>query len=104
MNQIREIQRINEAELARGLAGTAGSWHSKYANSAWIYVGSLDFKLTEGDVVAVVSQYGNIEDINLVRDELSGKSKGFAFCKYEDAQSCVLAVDNLCGYSVSFLN
>jgi len=36
----------------------------------------------------------------LVRDEATGDSKGFAFLKYEDARSCVLAVDNLCGTKV----
>lgn len=34
------------------------------------------------------------------RDEETGKSRGFAFVKYEDARSCVLAVDNLTGTKV----
>src|SRR3569832_159999 len=97
MKTIREIQKINDQELALGLAGTPGSWHAKYASSAWVYVGNLDYSLTEGDVICVLSQYGEIEDLHLVRDETTGKSKGFAFAKYEDARSCVLAVDNLCG-------
>jgi len=83
-----------------GLAGTPASWHSKYSKSAWIYVGNLDHSLTEGDVICVLSQYGEIEDFHLVRDEDTGKSRGFAFCKYEDARSCVLAVDNFCGIQV----
>lgn len=41
-----------------------------------------------------------VEDINLVRDEDTGKSKGFAFLKYEDSRSCILAVDNLTGSKV----
>jgi len=100
MNQIREIQRINDEELSRGLAGTPASWHAKYAQSAWCFVGNLDVKLTEGDVIAVLSEYGEIDDMHLVREEDTGKSKGFAFCKYEDARSCALAVDNLCGVSI----
>ena len=35
-----------------------------------------------------------------MRDEETGKSKGFAFIKYEDQRSTVLAVDNLCGIEV----
>jgi RNA-binding motif X-linked protein 2 len=77
-----------------------GSWHQKYLRSAWVYVGNLDHSLTEGDILCVMSQYGEIEDINLVRDETTGKSKGFGFLKYEDARSCVLAVDNLGGADV----
>mmetsp|Transcript_13730 Transcript_13730/g.17917 ORF Transcript_13730/g.17917 Transcript_13730/m.17917 type:complete len:311 (-) Transcript_13730:522-1454(-) len=97
MNTIREVQHINDEELARGIAGTRASWHSQYAKSAWIYLGNLDHGLSEGDVICVLSQYGEIDDFHLVREEETGKSKGFAFCKYEDARSCVLAVDNFCG-------
>lgn len=97
MNTIREVEKINEQELERGIAGTPASWHSQYRNSPWVYVGNLDHQLTEGDVLCVMSQFGEIEDINLARDEDTGKSRGFAFVKYEDARSCILAVDNLVG-------
>jgi RNA-binding motif protein, X-linked 2 len=100
MNTIREVQKINQLELDRGIAGTSASWHAQYAHSAWVYVGNLDHAMTEGDVVCVLSQFGEIEDIHLVRDEATGKSRGFAFAKYEDARSCVLAVDNFCGVLV----
>jgi RNA-binding motif protein, X-linked 2 len=100
MNTIREIQKINEQELELGLAGTPSSWHAKYSKSAWVYVGNLDHSLTEGDIICVLSQYGEIEDFHLVRDEETGKSKGFAFAKYEDSRSCILAVDNFCGIQV----
>ena len=41
-----------------------------------------------------------IEDIHLVREEDTGKSRGFAFVKYEDARSAILAVDNFTGSKV----
>jgi hypothetical protein len=44
--------------------------------------------------------YAQVQDIHLVRDEATGKSRGFCFLKYEDARSCVLAVDNLTGSKV----
>jgi len=100
MNVIAEIQRINEAELQNGSVDTSASWHAKYAHSAWVYVGNLPLQLTEGDVICVMSQFGEIEDVNLVRDDDTGKSCGFAFLKYEDARSCVLAVDNFAGTKI----
>lgn len=100
MNVIAEIQRINDLELEKGLTHTSGSWHTKYKDSAWVYAGNLPNNLTEGDVLCILSQYGEIEDIHLVREGDSGKSKGFAFVKYEDSRSCVLAVDNLTGSQV----
>jgi len=101
MNSIAAIQRINEAELESGAAlKLSASWHAKYLKSAWCYVGNLPLKLTEGDVICIMSQFGEIEDLNLVRDEETGKSKGFAFLKYEDSKSCVLAVDNFTGSKI----
>jgi RNA-binding motif protein, X-linked 2 len=101
MNIVREVQKINEEELRRGIDGSSSaSWHATYSNSAWIYVGGLDIVLTEGDVLCVLSQYGEIEEIDMIRDEVTGKSKGFCFLKYEDARSAILAVDNMNGITL----
>merc|ERR1719159_2248632 len=54
--------------------------------------------MTEGDIAIVFSQFGEVVDINLMRDERTGKPKGFAFLAYEDTRSCILAVDNMNGY------
>jgi len=45
-------------------------------------------------------RYGEIINVNLVRDKDTGKSKGFAFLCYEDQRSTILAVDNLNGAKV----
>ncbi|GIQ87008.1 hypothetical protein KIPB_008964, partial [Kipferlia bialata] len=50
-----------------------------------------------GDVMVVFSQYGEIDDIHLVRDEETNDSKGVAFIKYRDWRSTVLSIDNLSG-------
>ena len=46
-------------------------------------------------------RYGEIVNINLVRDKKTGKPKGFCFLCYDDQRSTVLAVDNLNGIKVS---
>ena len=42
MNVVREIKGITDTEIANGIfAGvTGGSWHEKYASSAWVFVGN----------------------------------------------------------------
>lgn len=99
MNVIKEIERINKKEFEYGIYGgnNKGSWHEKYKNSAWIYIGGLSYELSEGDVICVMSQWGEIEDINLIREKGTNKSKGYAFIKYEDQRSTILAVDNFNG-------
>ncbi|KAL1734427.1 hypothetical protein EV714DRAFT_245372 [Schizophyllum commune] len=99
MNVVKEINRINERELELGLSGA--SWHDEYKDSAYIFVGGLNRELTEGDVITIFSQYGEIMDINMPREKETGKPKGFAFVMYEDQRSTVLAVDNLNGSKVA---
>ncbi|RPD66885.1 hypothetical protein L226DRAFT_498568 [Lentinus tigrinus ALCF2SS1-7] len=97
MNVVREINKINEKELD---LGTKGSWHDDYKDSAYIFIGGLHRDLTEGDVITIFSQYGEVMDVNLPRDKETGKTKGFGFLMYEDQRSTILAVDNLNGAQV----
>lgn len=76
------------------------SWHADYRDTAYVYIGGLPFDLSEGDIVTIFSQYGEPVHVNLVRDKETGKSRGFAFLKYEDQRSTDLAVDNLGGATV----
>ena len=95
----QEYAESDPDEVRQGLSESA-SWHAKFKDSAYIFAGGLSFDLTEGDILAVFSQYGEIVDVNLVRAEDTGKPKGFAFICYEDQRSTVLAVDNLNGAKV----
>lgn len=125
MNSIRDIQRRNEQELELGLVGS-GSWHEQYkgawradADSAYIYVGGLPYDVTEGDVITIFSQFGEVVNIHLPRPrddaprddrgrarppeaeaERRPKHRGFGFLMYEDQRSTILAVDNLNGAQV----
>ncbi|XP_024980733.1 zinc finger CCCH domain-containing protein 25 isoform X2 [Cynara cardunculus var. scolymus] len=83
---VKRIQNINSKEASLGISEDA-SWHAKYKDSAYVYVGGIPFDLTEGDLLAVFAQYGEIVDVNLVRDKGTGKSKGFAFVAYEDQRN-----------------
>ncbi|PKU76281.1 zinc finger CCCH domain-containing protein 25 [Dendrobium catenatum] len=96
---VKRIQKINSTEATLGISEDA-SWHAKYKDSAYVFVGGIPYDLTEGDLLAIFAQYGEVVDVNLVRDKASGKSKGFAFLAYEDQRSTILAVDNLNGAKV----
>lgn len=97
IGQIEAIKKLVDRDLA-GLVSESNSWHSQYRNSAYIYVGNLDPRLTEGDIVTVFSQFGDIVDINLSRDKITGKSMGFCFIAFENQKSTILAIDNMIGY------
>jgi RNA-binding motif protein, X-linked 2 len=96
---VKEIQQLNEQELEAGVS-ISGSWHNDYNDTAYVFIGGLPFNLTEGDIIAIFSQYGTPVHVKLARDKDTGKSKGFAWLKYEDQRSTVLAVDNFNGVSI----
>jgi RNA-binding motif X-linked protein 2 len=99
MNSVRAIQQLNKRELESAI-GTEGSWHTDYRDTAFINIGGLPFELSEGDIITIFSQYGEPVWVKLARDKETGKSRGFAWIKYEDQRSCDLAVDNLGGSSI----
>ena len=73
LTQIRNTQKATKAEIDLGLTDKA-SWHDRFRHSAYVFAGGLPFELTEGDVLAVFSQYGEVLDVHLVRDKKSGGS------------------------------
>ena len=99
ISKIKQIQRLNEQELKYNISETA-SWHYKYRDSSYIYISGFPKEVTEGDLVIVFSQYGEIIDCRIVRDKETGKSKGFGYICYEDQRSAILAVDNLNGIKI----
>jgi RNA-binding protein 23/39 len=44
-----------------------------------LYVGSLHFNLTESDIRQVFEPFGDLEFVDLHRDPMTGRSKGYAF-------------------------
>jgi len=76
------------------------SWHYDYRDTSWISIRRLPKEMSEGDVLAMFSQFGEVEDVHLVRDKETGVSKGVAFLKYEEWESTVLAVDNFNGTEI----
>ncbi|XP_053504513.1 RNA-binding motif protein, X-linked 2 [Ictalurus furcatus] len=99
LTKVKLINELNEKEAHLGIKDSV-SWHAEYKDSAWIFIGGFPYELTEGDIICVFSQYGEIANINLVRDKKTGKSKGFCFLCYEDQRSTVLAVDNFNGIKI----
>lgn len=97
MTNVKNVLKLSEQELRSNMKT---SWHDQYKNSAWIFVGGLPYELTEGDVICVFSQYGEIVNLSLARDKGTGKSRGFCFICYEDQKSTNLAVDNLNGIKI----
>lgn len=44
-----------------------------------IYVGNLPYTLSEEDLKAAFSQFGEVSSASIIMDRMSGQSKGFGF-------------------------
>ena len=44
-----------------------------------LYVGNLNFNVTDSDLQTLFQKYGEIRSVSLITDKYSGQSKGFAF-------------------------
>ncbi|KAJ3347472.1 hypothetical protein HDU83_002071 [Entophlyctis luteolus] len=67
---------------------------------ARLYVGSLDFALTEDDIRTIFEIYGPIEFVNLHKDLETGRSKGFAFVQFRKADDAKAALDKMQGFEL----
>ena len=52
-----------------------------------MYVGNLPYSSSEDDVRELFSQYGDVGDVNVVRDRETGKSRGFGFVEMGQEQA-----------------
>ena len=62
-----------------------------------IYVGNLDFKVTEQDLNELFNDYGQVESARLITDKYSGRSKGFGFVEMADNNEANAAIEALNG-------
>jgi len=52
-----------------------------------IFVGNLDFGVTEESLRSLFEPYGTVESVNLVVDRDTGRSRGFAFIEMADGDA-----------------
>ncbi|WP_242347520.1 RNA recognition motif domain-containing protein [Mucispirillum schaedleri] len=59
-----------------------------------IYVGNLDYGVTENSVKELFSKYGKVESVALIKDNGTGRFRGFCFINMDDEDS-KMAIEKL---------
>jgi len=62
-----------------------------------IYVGDLSYDVTEDDLKAVFSEFGEVDSVNIIKDKFSGRSKGFGFVEMPNNSEADKAIEALNG-------
>ena len=69
-----------------------------------IYVGSINFEISEDTVKQSFLPFGPIKSVNLSRDPLTNKHKGFAFIEYDIPEAAQLALEQMNGVMIGGRN
>ena len=62
-----------------------------------IYVGNLDYRVEENDVRSIFEEYGSVDDVKIIKDKFTGRSKGFGFVTMENTAEGNAAISKLNG-------
>ncbi|MDE1461801.1 RNA recognition motif domain-containing protein [Spartinivicinus poritis] len=60
-----------------------------------IYVGNLAYSITENDLRKLFEEFGEVSSATLIKDKISGKSKGFGFIEMSNNAEAETAIREL---------
>jgi RNA recognition motif-containing protein len=62
-----------------------------------IYVGNLSYEVTEEDLKKAFDSFGEVNTVKVIKDNFSGRSKGFGFVEMPDRAEAQSAIEGLNG-------
>lgn len=57
-----------------------------------IYVGNLSWSMTDEDLMNLFTEHGSVTSAKILKDKMSGRSKGFGFVEMEDDEAAKAAI------------
>ena len=66
-------------------------------SDAKLFVGNVDFKVTENDLQDAFAAFGTVIEANLVTDRTTGRPRGFAFVTMSSPAEAQKAIEGLNG-------
>ncbi len=62
-----------------------------------IYVGNLPYGTTDEDLKSVFAEFGEVSSVNIIKDRMTGNSKGFGFVEMDNDEEGQKAIDEVNG-------
>ena len=66
-----------------------------------LYVGNLSIETTENDLQDLFEQHGTVNEVHLMMDRMTGKSRGFAFITMNDDAQAKAAMGAANGHELN---
>ncbi|XP_054232259.1 putative RNA-binding protein 23 isoform X2 [Homo sapiens] len=94
------IVQASQAEKNR-LAAMANNLQKGNGGPMRLYVGSLHFNITEDMLRGIFEPFGKIDNIVLMKDSDTGRSKGYGFITFSDSECARRALEQLNGFELA---
>jgi RNA-binding protein 23/39 len=75
--------------------------NGKQVESQKVYVGGLDPTVTDEHLLAIFSQFGQLDKVNMQIDPATNISRGYAFLSYRDPKDANLAIQTMAGQVIA---
>ncbi len=62
-----------------------------------IFIGNLNYSSTESDLLTILEEFGKILSIEIIKDNYTSKSKGFAHVQTLNQETALLIIKSLNG-------
>jgi RNA recognition motif-containing protein len=62
-----------------------------------LYVGNLPYRITEDELRANFEEFGEVSSCTIIKDKVTGQSKGFGFLEMPDSAAAQNAISHLNG-------
>lgn len=62
-----------------------------------LYVGNLPYRISEDQLKAAFEEYGQVSSCTIIKDKVTGQSKGFGFLEMPERSEAEVAVNQLNG-------
>ncbi|XP_017069671.2 RNA-binding protein 39 isoform X1 [Drosophila eugracilis] len=90
-----------QAEKNRLQSATPAFQPKSHTGPMRLYVGSLHFNITEDMLRGIFEPFGKIDAIQLIMDTETGRSKGYGFITYHNADDAKKALEQLNGFELA---
>src|SRR5262252_81801 len=103
-----EVQPGYETTSTRGQIRCSGSslWRqrSRCFMGRKLYVGNLPYEVGETELQELFARAGSVESVTVMRDQMTGRARGFAFVEMSTDEEAQQAIDALNGTQVGGRN
>ena len=62
-----------------------------------LFIGNIDWNAIEDELSKLFAQFGTVEEVAIVKDKFSGRSKGFGFVTFAEDDAATKAIAELDG-------